>query len=122
MTLSGRGGVVDAPAGLTLHDNHEGEPHDMSTTDPTPAEIEATGVETIDITHKGVTYTLPAARRDAPIELAEALERDEMTAAVRALMGDEQWARFKATKPTIGDRNDIFDAWIAAIGLGSTGG
>lgn len=90
--------------------------------EPTPAEVEATGIETVTVTHKGIDYVLPAARRDAPLELAEAIEADEMTAAVRALLGDEQWAAFKATKPTIGDRNDLFDKWVAAIGLGSTGG
>lgn len=94
----------------------------MSQTKPTPAEIEATGVETLNLDFKGETYVLPAARRDAPLELAEALEADEMTGALRALLGPDQWARFKATKPTIGDRNDLFNAWVETIGLGSTGG
>lgn len=91
-------------------------------TSPSPAEIEASGVETVTVGHNGVKYLVPAARRDAPMEVLEQFEDGNTVSALRVLLGPDQWAAFKATKPTIGDVHDLLNAWYAAIGLGSSGG
>lgn len=90
-------------------------------TEPTPAEIEATEPDSLDIAYKGQTYAFPAAIENAPGEVLEAMEDEKIATALKILMSEGDWARFKRTKPTVKDYAELFDAYLTVIGSGSTG-
>jgi len=68
---------------------------------------------------KGLTFSIPTDPRELPLEL---LETDDEVVATRLVLGDEQWAAFKATKPTIGDFSDLVDAMSEARGRDADAG
>ncbi|WP_382465722.1 hypothetical protein ACFIN9_24720 [Streptomyces noursei] len=67
--------------------------------------------------HRGITFEVPNAL-DMPLELLEA--EDELT-AVRLIVGDEQWAAYKATRPTIREFGEFADLVAKASGQGDSG-
>lgn len=73
------------------------------TATPKPAPAAAAEAEALEqpttFEHAGVTFTVPHPL-DLPLELLEA--EDELE-AVRLVVGDESWAAYRATKPTIRD-------------------
>jgi hypothetical protein len=62
------------------------------------AEAEATG-EVIEVEHNGKTYSLPSPM-DFPVDVVFA---DNDFEAARIVLGEEQWQKYRATKPTIRD-------------------
>jgi hypothetical protein len=66
----------------------------MTTTEPSldPAEAEATGEETVEVTFEGHTYTIPASVDDVDIEVIRAFERNAGMAIVDGLLGQDQMA------------------------------
>jgi len=62
------------------------------------AESEAKG-ERIDVEHNGAVYSLPSPL-DYPVDVVFA---DNDFEAVRIVLGEAQWQRYRATKPTIRD-------------------
>jgi hypothetical protein len=82
---------------------------------PNPVAAEATG-EKLAVEFRGATYTVDAAG-DWDLEVLEALEDGKMTTAVRALLGPDQFAAFKATRPKVNDLNDLFEAIQTALGI-----
>lgn len=79
---------------------------------------EATGSD-VEFEFNGITYTVPASINDQSLDVLEAIEDGRITAAVRAIIGDAQYAVFKSTKPTIGDLNVFFEALQKAAGWGN---
>lgn len=66
----------------------------------------------------GESYSVGAAD-GWDVEVLEAFEDGKIVTAVRALLGADQWARFKATKPTVGELNAFFEVAAEALGLGN---
>lgn len=67
---------------------------------------------------KGVKYLVPPSD-EWPIEVAEALEAERFLAAAAAMLGKEQWAKFKRGNRT-GDAEAFFNALGEAIGANPT--
>lgn len=86
----------------------------------TPAELDATGA-TVTVTYNGNDYLLPGSLDDADGDVLDAIDDQKISHALRALLGAEQWKRFKATRPKTSDYGGLFDAYAKRIGLESTG-
>lgn len=83
----------------------------MTTVDP--AEIEATGVTTIDLSG----YTWPASADDWDIVITEALEQGKAITAIRHLLGPDQFTAFKKTNPKNRDAAALLESYLRALGL-----
>lgn len=51
------------------------------------------------------------------IEAVEAFEDEKIIAAVRALLGLEQWKKFKQKKRSVADLTALFETISAAVGI-----
>lgn len=87
-----------------------------------PVEAEATPGSTLKVVWDGHDYTVPGSLDDCPIEVFEALRRNDMIAYIALTLGADQWSALKrVSKPKAGDRHAIADAITAAFGLGTAG-
>lgn len=91
------------------------------TDNPTPVEIEASGVDLVKVDYKGRIYAFPASSDDWPYEVGEATDNQKFTHALNGLLSADDLAAFKATKPTMKDAAGLFEAYTTTIGLGSPG-
>lgn len=83
-----------------------------------PAKADALGSEVV-FEFDGKEYIVPAAS-DWPVSALEAFEDGKIIGTVRAILGDEQWAEFKAASPKVSQLNDMFSALQTAT-IGSKG-
>ena len=87
-----------------------------------PKKVDAAESEAKDertyFSHAGVDYIVPPPLK-FPLEL---LETDDEIEAVKLILGDEQWATYRATKPTIGDFYELAQAMADARGEDSDSG
>jgi hypothetical protein len=67
---------------------------------------------------EGETYTAPASS-EWDLDVLEALEEGRMIAAVKALVGPEQYARFRAKHSKIADLEAFMEALQGAVGAGN---
>jgi hypothetical protein len=91
------------------------------TNTPTPQQLEGSDVETFTIDYNGLTLTFPVDLDEVDGDVMDAVDDGKMSHALRGLLGDSQWAAFKATKPKVKDYNALFDLFAQAAGLGSAG-
>lgn len=64
--------------------------------------------DTVTLEHAGETYAVEKIDpEDPPVDLMEALEDGKAVAACRLLLGDDQWAKFKKSKPKASDLNRL---------------
>lgn len=74
--------------------------------------------EDLKVDFRGDTYALPANMGEWDIEVIEAYEDGHNVAALRALLGDEQWQFLKAKhRPRVKDLDEITNVFLGAIGL-----
>lgn len=66
----------------------------------------------------GETYDVPAAD-DWDLEVLEAIDESKMTVALRALLGDEQYAKFRATNKKVRDLGAFFEVAGKKVGAGN---
>lgn len=85
-----------------------------------PAQIEATS-DTVTVTYQDDTYTFPSSLDDADGDVLDAVDDMKLSHALRGLLSDEDWKRFKATRPKVRDYAGLFDAYAKTVGLGSAG-
>lgn len=85
----------------------------MPTKNPTAAE--ALG-DKIPFTFDGVDYLIDPTS-EWPFDALESFEDGKIAAFLRAVLGTEQYAKFKATKPTVGRTNEFVEAFQAALGV-----
>jgi len=84
-------------------------------TPKTATAAEALG-ERIPLTFGGVDYLiLPSS--DWPYEALEAFEDGKIATFLRHILGDEQHAAFKATKPTVSTVGEFIQAAQKALGI-----
>jgi hypothetical protein len=81
----------------------------------TPAKAEATKVRP-SFTFDGVKYSVDNTM-EWDLEVLEAVEDDKIVSIVRALLGPDQWAKFKAKPRKVTDLNELFQAIAKAVGL-----
>ncbi|MFI9202632.1 hypothetical protein [Streptomyces sp. NPDC053048] len=82
------------------------------------AEAEATG-GTITFDYNGLTFEVPGAPDDFP--LAAIMADDEFT-AISLMLGDEQWAAYMKTGPTLRDFRALVNAMSLAQGRDTDAG
>ena len=68
---------------------------------PALAEEAAEGFATL--LFDGDAYTLPASQEDVSLDFLQAYEDNQLLAALKALIGPEQYAKFRTTHKTVGD-------------------
>lgn len=67
----------------------------------------------------GETYDVPPAE-DWDLEVLEAIDESRMTVALRALLGDDQYAKFRATNKKVRDLGEFFTAAGKKVGAGNS--
>lgn len=76
---------------------------------------------TIEVEWRGQTLVLPSTIEDCDIEVLEAFENGKAVGFCRALLGDAQWARLRATGLKVRDLNELGDAIAKALGFTGAG-
>ncbi|MCF3174789.1 hypothetical protein IPZ61_15835 [Streptomyces sioyaensis] len=79
---------------------------------------DATGAATA-VEFNGDTYQVPPAE-DWDLDVLEAIDDSKMTLALRALLGDEQYAKFRATNKKVRDLGAFFEAAGKSVGAGNS--
>lgn len=85
------------------------------------AQVEAEGVQTIDVEWRGHTFTVPADADDWTVEAMMAFEEGLNAHGLKAILEPAAWAELMATKPRKRDLMDLFDAMAKALGMDSSG-
>lgn len=117
------GGGTVAP--LVALDSDLPEPQNGATPvsdQPTPAELEATGAETVSVEFEGQTYVMPAVPDELDGDTFDAIEAYNLSAALKGLLGPDQWSAFKATKPKVKHYKGLLNTWGEAVGVNAQGG
>lgn len=65
---------------------------------------------------KGEKYELPDDFNDANGDVLWLLEKEKPTLALEALLGDEQFAKYRAGKPKVKDLNDFLEKCFEVMG------
>jgi len=86
-----------------------------------PAQVDGTPGVTVEVEWRGQTLALPSTIDDCDIEVLEAFEAGKAVGFVRALLGETQWARLRATGLKVRDLNELGDAIAKALGFAGTG-
>lgn len=80
-----------------------------------PAKADTLG-ELTEFTYDGVAYKVaPASEWD--LDVLESYEDGRIIAAVRALLGEAQWKKFRSKPRKTSDLNDLFGAIQEAVGV-----
>ena len=87
----------------------------------TPAELEASESETVTVPFAGIDLILPASMEDLDGDVIDAIDDQKLSHALQGMLGAEQWAAFKRTKPKLRQYGELFDRWAKAVGLESLG-
>lgn len=74
---------------------------------------EATPTE-VSFKYDGEDYTVPAPKV-WPLEVIEAQESGKFATCVRALLGENQYLKFKRTPRTLSDLEQLTDAMFSAV-------
>ena len=80
-----------------------------------PTAAEALG-ESVPMTYNGVDYLVPPAS-EWDYEALEAFEEGRIAGFLKAVLGEEQHAAFKATRPKVSDVNGLVEAIQKALGI-----
>lgn len=80
------------------------------------AEVDDAAAQNISFSFDGERYELEPIR-DWDLDVMEAIEDERYVAAVRAMLGPKQWARFKSKRRTMTDLLDIFGTAEKAAGV-----
>ncbi|GAA1470232.1 hypothetical protein NE857_05545 [Nocardiopsis exhalans] len=73
------------------------------------------------LTLHGSEYLLPASSDQWPLAALEGFEEGKIVAALRSLLGPEQWARLKEAGATLSDLNTLAEQVATAYGFESAG-
>jgi hypothetical protein len=75
--------------------------------------------EPIVFEFKGLTYEVPTDPREFPLAV---LQTDDELVATSLVLGEDQWAAFVATNPSVGDFYDLVEAMSEARGRDADAG
>lgn len=79
---------------------------------------DATG-ENVSFEYGGHTYSVPPAE-EWDIEVLEAVDAQQMTVALRALLGGDQYAKFRANHRKVRELGEFFEAANKAVEGGNS--
>lgn len=96
---------------------------DMHTarTDPEVAAEAAGAADAKRLTIGGAEYLLPPTSSEWSLETLEAFEDGKTVAALRGLLGADQWQRLKAAGATLNDLNELAEEIARAYGFDTPG-
>lgn len=80
-----------------------------------PTAAEALGAP-IPFTFEGVDYSVPTSA-DWPFEALEAFEDNKVATFLRLVLGEDQIAAFRATKPSVGKFQELVVELQKALGI-----
>ncbi|MFD7017210.1 hypothetical protein [Streptomyces sp. NPDC059928] len=87
----------------------------------TTAKAAEAKAEATEFDFKGETFVIPAPM-DLSDDVLDVIEEGGGERAIaRAIVGREQWAKYKALRCTIGEFNDFLDLVSEAAGFGDSG-
>jgi murein endopeptidase len=96
--------------------------------DKTPAQLEAEGVETIDVEWEGMTLPVPADAQGWDLDALEAFENGKAIGLIRALFTSETYEQMKVTfrrnhgrPPKLKDLDGLMEAIAKSAGFESPG-
>jgi hypothetical protein len=72
----------------------------------------------VTVSWRGTTYTLPTAD-DFPLDALEAEENGKTLTALRLILGDEQYATWRADARTAGDAEEFSTHIMRELGAGN---
>jgi hypothetical protein len=84
-------------------------------------EVEARGVETVDVVWRDVTLKVPANVDDWPIDAVEAFEDGKQLAFARALLSFDDYQTLKRVAPTVRDFKGFMDLMAERLGFADLG-
>lgn len=93
-------------------------PQDHKPPKKSAAQLEAEGVETVDVEWRGLTLTLPADSEDWSAESVLLFERGQNANGLMEILGPTQWAQVMKTKPTKRDLGKLFEEMGEVFGVG----
>lgn len=73
------------------------------------------------LTLDGAEYVLPASSDQWPLAALEGFEEGKIVAALRSLLGPQQWARLKESGATLSDLNTLAEQIAGVYGFESPG-
>ncbi|WP_030737207.1 hypothetical protein [Streptomyces sp. NRRL S-31] len=79
---------------------------------------DALGTSTV-IEYNGDTYSVPPAE-DWDLDVLEAIDDQRMTHALKALLGDDQYATFRKSNRKVADLGKFFEVAGRAVGAGNS--
>lgn len=74
--------------------------------------------QSVAVEFGGDTYIVPPSS-EWDIDVLEAVDDQRFTVALRALLGPEQWATFRAKHKKVSQLSDFFEAVGQAVGTGN---
>lgn len=83
-----------------------------------PTKNDATGKPHL-VEFNGDTYEVPPAE-DWDLTVLEAIDENRLTAALRALLGDDQYATFRAKNTKVRDLGAFFEVAGKKVGAGNS--
>lgn len=89
--------------------------------DATPAEAEASDIQTMDVDYEGTTYKVPASPEDWDIEVQRLFQADRRVDAYEALLGETQFAAFYKKHRTNRHLNAFAEVLSIRYGFKSAG-
>ena len=84
-----------------------------------PAEMEARGVDTVDVEFKGETFTFPATLDKAPFSVLVAMDHDppQFSKVIQGILGPEEWEKLLAIPGLlIEDAGELFNEYAKVSG------
>jgi hypothetical protein len=79
------------------------------------AKAEATNAD-VTFDYDGTTYTIPATK-DWDLDVLENYEDGKIAATVKAVLGADQYAKFRSKPRTVSHLRDLFEALQTAVGI-----
>jgi hypothetical protein len=78
---------------------------------------EVVAVESVEVSHKGMTFTVNKKPEDWSLAALEAYEDGKNIGVLRGLLGPLQWRRYMATNPSQKDFGELTNAVFSVVGV-----
>lgn len=75
---------------------------------------DAANNDAVNFEYGDLSFSIPTSE-NWPIDVLENVEDGKLTGALKALLGDDQWDKFKEKYNTVGHLNKLFDAAGEAV-------
>jgi hypothetical protein len=87
-------------------------------TDPVLETVEAQEA-VVTVEFNGETFKLPLGLNEADADVLIYIEEEKPSLALKALLGEDQFAKYRATRPTVKQHGDFIGKCFEALGTDS---